>query len=112
LAIAQYGLGALYDEGVGVPQNYADAAKWYQKAADQGMAGTQYSLGILYIKGDGVPQNYVKAHMWLNLAAVGLEGDKENRNSAVTARDMVAKLMTPDQIAEAQKLASQWAPTK
>ncbi len=35
-AIAQSYLGFMYDNGQGVPQDYAEAAKWYRKAAEQG----------------------------------------------------------------------------
>ena len=37
-AYAQFSLGAMYDEGQGVPQNYAVAVEWFRKAADQGLA--------------------------------------------------------------------------
>ena len=37
-ARAQWGLALLYKEGQGVPQDYAEAAKWARKAADQGFA--------------------------------------------------------------------------
>ena len=47
-------------------QNYAEAAKWYRLAADQGHAGAQDSLGIMY---HFMPQDYVRAHMWFNLSA-------------------------------------------
>jgi hypothetical protein len=48
--------------------------------------------------------DYALAHMWFNLAAAqGLE-------PAAKARDDVAKLMTPAQLAEAQKLAREWRP--
>ncbi len=51
-----------------------------------------------------MPQDYVQAHMWYNLAgAQGLEQAAENR-------DIVAKRMTPAEIAEAQKLAREWKP--
>ena len=53
----------------GVPQNYAEALKWYRLAADQGHASAQYNLGIMYANGQGVPQDYVRAHMWFNLSA-------------------------------------------
>ena len=35
-AQAQYKLGLMYQAGEGVSQNYAEAAKWFRKAADQG----------------------------------------------------------------------------
>ena len=49
--------------------------------------------------GQGVPMDDVRAHMWFNLAAV--KGDAD----AVKNRDIAAKNMTPQQMAEAQKLA-------
>ena len=53
----------------------------------------------MYGEGQGVVQDYTRAHMWFNLAAV-----KGNSN-AVKNRDFVAKRMTSQQIAEAQKMA-------
>src|SRR5215472_6965852 len=41
----------LFFGGRGVPQDYAEAAKWFRKAADQGNADAQYGLGLLYFKG-------------------------------------------------------------
>ena len=104
-AEAQASLGALYEHGAGVPQDYAEAVKWDRKAAEQGDGGGQFLLGGLYEKGLGVPEDYVIAYMWCNLAAAQanpLAGDK---------RDVIAKLMTPDQIAEAQRMAREWKPT-
>jgi hypothetical protein len=49
--------------------------------------------------------------MWLNLAASRFPAsEKDERDKAVIARDMVASKMTPVQIAEAQKLAREWKP--
>jgi TPR repeat protein len=53
----------------------------------------------MYAKGQGVVQDDTRAHMWYNLAATG--GD----SVAVKSRDIIAAKMTPQQIAEAQKLA-------
>ena len=49
----------MYDRGERVPQDYAEAIKWYRKAAEQGYASAQYNLGIMYDDGEGVPQDYV-----------------------------------------------------
>jgi TPR repeat protein len=78
--------------------------KWYRKAADQGYVDAQFDLGFMYKNGLGVPQDYVQAHMWFSLAATG--GDQ----GAAESGDTVAGLMTPLQIAEAQKLAREWKP--
>ncbi len=103
-APAQFSLGIMYYEGRGVPQDYAEAVKWFRKAAEQGHAKAQYNLARMYNKGWGVPQDYIQAHMWFNLA--GAQGFKP----AAKSRDYVAKLMTPAQIAEAQRLAREWKP--
>jgi TPR repeat protein len=99
---AQGSLGFKYANGQGVPQDDKQAVKWWRLAADQGDAEAQYNLGVMYANGQGVPQDYAQAHMWLNLAAAnGNEKAKGNR-------DIVAGLMTGEQIAEAQKLAREW----
>jgi TPR repeat protein len=67
-ALAQVSLGNIYYLGHGVPQDYAEAVKWYRLAADQGYALAQFTLGTMYGNGQGVPQDYVRAHMWLNLS--------------------------------------------
>lgn len=108
---AEYDLGVMYLQGKGVPQDYVSAVKWLQDAADQGNPSAQYNLGLMYQNGEGVSQNYVEAHMWFNLAASRFPAsEKSNRDNAVTARDNLAKLMTSEQIAQAQKLASEWKP--
>ena len=38
MAAAQFNLALMYDHGRGVPENDAEAVKWYRKAADQGLA--------------------------------------------------------------------------
>ena len=103
-AKAQTHLGRMYNSGQGVPQDYAAAVKWFRKAADQGYAYAQFSLGVQYEGGYGVPQDYVQAHMWYNLVAA--KGNQIARKN----RDLLAEKMTPDQIAEAQKLAREWKP--
>ena len=40
-AKAQFVLGLKYDTGKGVRQCYAEVAKWYRKAKDQGVASVQ-----------------------------------------------------------------------
>ena len=109
VADAQYNLGVMYGEGLGVPQDYAKAVGWWRKAAEQGHATAQYNLGVAYHNGEGVPQNYAQAHMWYNLAASRFSPG-EDRDKVVKNRDHVAKRMTPAQISEAQKLAREWKP--
>ncbi len=63
----------------------------------------------MYANGQGVPQDYVLAHMWFNLAAARMPPG-EGRDKMVSNRDLTEKRMTPDQLAEAQRLARQWRP--
>ena len=49
--------------------DYAEAARWYRLAAEQGDAMAQYNLGTMYDNGRGLPQNYAEAARWYRLAA-------------------------------------------
>src|SRR3990170_2456211 len=112
-AKAQHNLGVMYDKGQGVPQNYTEAVKWYRRAAEQGLPEAQFNLGSMYYNGQGVPQDYILAHMWLNLAASRYPASvKKDLNDAVNYRGIVDSLMTPAQIAEAERLAREWKPKK
>jgi len=105
-ASAQSYLGMKYDYGQGVPQDYAEAVKWYRLAAEQGDAFAQFNLALMYDLGEGVPQDYARAHKWFNLAASRASAEKNKVYAS--ARDQVAGKMTPTQIAEAQRLAREW----
>ena len=75
--------------------------------AQKGDAAAQYDLGVMYHEGRGVPQDYVQAHKWYNLAGAGAT-IAQLRDSAIKNRDIVAAKMQQNQIAEAQRLASEW----
>jgi len=86
----------------GVLKDDAEAAKWYREYAEQGHAVAQTILGLMYFDGRGVPHNFLRAHIWFSIAAA--QGDeKAKRSQALTASEM-----TPDQIAEAQRMAREW----
>jgi TPR repeat protein len=68
-AQAQNLLGNMYVVGKNLPQDYATARGWYEKAATQGRADAQFNLGALYRNGQGVPQDYAKAREWYEKAA-------------------------------------------
>lgn len=92
-------LGEMYQSGERVLQNHTEAVRWYRLAANQGFFPAQHKLGLMYFNGHGVLQNYVLAHMWANIAAVN------GSEQAVKARQLVAMMMTPTDISEAQRLA-------
>ena len=104
-AHAQDALGFAYQNGVGVQRDVSEAAKWFRKAADQDNLDTQFNLGEMYELGNGVPQDYVLAYMWFTLVA-----SHGTRPYAMRGMDRVAQQMSPEKIAEAQKLAREWKP--
>jgi TPR repeat protein len=103
-AWAQSSLGVLYVKGLGVPQDFIQARQWFEKAAEVD-ARARIGLGGLYYFGQGMPQNDLHAHMWFDLAAADSTDDRQKL--ATDLRNIVELRMTPAQIAEAQRLASQ-----
>jgi hypothetical protein len=65
----QYRLGISYAQGRGVHRDYAEAFRWFSKAADQGYAKAEYNLASMYAQGQGVRQDYKEALRWSRLAA-------------------------------------------
>jgi TPR repeat protein len=65
----QYSLGVMYANGEGVPEDDAEAVRWYRMAADQGHAKAQYNLGLMYGTGEGVSEDDAEAVKWYRLAA-------------------------------------------
>jgi alpha/beta superfamily hydrolase/outer membrane lipoprotein-sorting protein len=55
---------AAYDRG-----DFAVAAQWWRKPAEQGYAPAQHNLGVLYLRGQGVPQDDAIAAQWFRQAA-------------------------------------------
>ena len=85
-------------------RDYATALRFILPQAEQGDASAQYNLGVLYDNGLGVPQDKVRAYMWFTLSVA------QGRDGAAAFRDLIARRMTPAEIAEAQKLAREWKP--
>jgi TPR repeat protein len=130
----------MYYQGQGVQQDYKEAMRWYDLAADEGDADAQLNLGIMYEKGQGVLQDDKEAAKWyrlaveqgnaaaqINLGAMYVSGQGVPQDyiqahvwfnlagaggnaAGIKCRDLVAGQMTPAQIAEAQRLAREWKP--
>jgi TPR repeat protein len=64
-------LGLLYENGLGVTKDAAEAARWYQKAADAGDALGMVNLGSMYENGTGVTKDAAEAARWYRKAAGG-----------------------------------------
>lgn len=107
---AQAVLGFMYANGRGVPQSYDLAVDWYLRSAEQGDPDGQYLLGLMYDKGFGVNVNVVVAHKWLNLAAA--HAPWQNRENFLRMRDAVGSKMTRAQLDLAERLATDFVPTR
>lgn len=102
-ARAQNGLGVLYRDGdLGEPDKKA-AAHWFRRSAENGYVYAMYSLGLLYRDGDGVARDDIEAHKWFNLAST-LNFDPK----AQFQRDLIARRMSREAIAEAERRAQEW----
>lgn len=66
---AQFDVGAKLAEGQRATANYKEAAKWYQRSADQGFVQAQYRLGTLYERGLGLKADQARAKSWYQRAA-------------------------------------------
>ena len=69
---AQFTLGWMYEHGDDdndVAQDYAEAATWYRRAADQGNAPALNTLGWLHFDGHGVPLDHAEAATYFRRAA-------------------------------------------
>jgi len=78
------------------------ALKHLRPLAERGHSHAQFYMGIMCAKGLGVPQDYIQAYVWLDLAA------RTQINRFVEARDKVAKRLSADELAEAQRIAAGW----
>ena len=137
-ANAQFGMGSLYGNGFGVALDDAQALKWYGLAADQGQTDAQCSLAVMYANGWGVPQSDEEAFKWYSLAAeqgvtagqinvarmyesgFGVAQDKVQghkwftiavemgENDATQNRDLIAQIMSAEEIAESDRLKNEW----
>jgi hypothetical protein len=89
-----------------VETDVVEAAKWFRKAAEQNHAEAQYNLGECYYRGKGVTKDYMEAYRWFTWAlSQYVAGAKQYL--AITER-----CMTPEQIAEAQRLVRGFWPRK
>jgi TPR repeat protein len=104
--IAQFNLGLLYLDGHGVPQSSAEAVTWFRRAAEQDYTMAQHNLGAMYGSGQGVKRDFVQAYKWLNICAA------KSNSGCVTQRDLIAKKLKPAQVAEGQRLATDFKPQK
>ena len=74
---AQRNLGTIYDQGLGVNKDPAQAALWFRKAAEAGNRDATFQLATMYENGRGVPQDQKQALDWYRKAALLGDGDSQ-----------------------------------
>jgi TPR repeat protein len=103
----------MHDKGRGTPQDYAQAAQWYLKAADQAYAEAQENLALLYAKGLGTRPDLVQAHKWYALAALNYRPEEAKQRALAKKRyEALEAKMTAKQIADARAAAAAWRAKK
>jgi hypothetical protein len=110
-ADAEFLVGVLHAQGLGVARDDVEAARWFQRAGSRGNWSGQMKTGMCHMCGLGLPLDYLKAYMWFELAVAHSTGHDQVLNRHL--RDVVAAMqLTPEQIAEAERLARNWKPQK
>ncbi len=134
---AQFYLGYMYLQGVGVAANAQEGIEWYHRAAEQGILGAIENLGLMYKYGIDTSENHAEAIKWLrigakrglaniqaNLAQMYEEGKgvkedliqayvwfsaaaSQNYNESREDRDRVARKLSSSQLAIAENRADQ-----
>ncbi len=102
VAEAQLQLAMMYDNGIGVDADQANATKWYQKAADQNESRAQYNLAVIHALGNGIPVDFVGAYLWFALAHASGHADA---GAGVTELE---RHLSPAQLAIARGRIKQW----
>lgn len=104
-------MGYLNHYGHGVKKDQVEAYRLFLKSAGMGDVKARQYLGIMTQKGEGTPVNLVTAHMWYSL----FYRDTDNNRDRPYTRDTLNKMerkMSPEDIAQAKKLAAEWKAEK
>ncbi|MEM7226078.1 MAG: tetratricopeptide repeat protein [Pseudomonadota bacterium] len=115
---SQYQIAVLYLRGEGVPQDFAEAAKWFRKAADRGDGDAQFNLGHMYAQGSGVKKDFIEAYKWFYVAAdtyqaaPGGEWANPDPSQAARFRDQISAQLSDNERAKAERRAKAWKPKK
>jgi TPR repeat protein len=129
-APAQYSLGVTYHPSPGGEIDAVGARALIRRAAVQGYAPAQLTFGQLLIQGNDNPladpdtnviRDYVEAYVWLDVCARRFASEDELRldewiprgvagtsGSCSNARNELYKMMTAEQLADAQGRAFDW----
>jgi TPR repeat protein len=101
-------VGSIYDYGQGVPQDDAEAVKWYEMAANKGSAKAQYQTGAVYARSPQI-KDPVQGYKWLTIAAKTIGAGNVGgvtADQAKTLRTLIAMDMSKADIDQAEAAAA------
>jgi uncharacterized protein len=105
---AENNLGSAYTRGAGVPRDLDQAMGLFRRAVQGGYLLALANLALCYDRAWGVPRNPLAAYIWYSIAAS--RPDADSRGKAAIERDLLAKDISPAQLADAQRAAENWKP--
>lgn len=102
---SQLELAERYRFGRDVPMDLQQAIRWYVRAAEYGGDFAPYALGNIHADGETGVVNPSQAYKWYSISeAAASDGTEDLRRRK---RELI-KIMSPDKIAEAERLARDW----
>ena len=110
---AEFALGVFYLNGKGVKQDWVEGTNWMSRSAEGGSRLAMDKLSWAYFNAKGVPHSDVDAYKWLHIAISLYTADGATSNLPplrdwLPALATIAKKMSPEQIAEAQRFSQEW----
>ena len=108
VGIAESNIADMYAEGQGVSVNHAEAAWWWERAAQHGRDWSHYKLGKLYAEGaDGVAKDNHKAFFHLCIASAASD-EYSPQKYATELRDKIEKELDEHSVSQEKTRAEEW----
>ncbi len=98
-------VGQFFERGTGVPQDDALAMEWFHKAAHSGNSEACFRIALCHELGRGLPLDLIQAYLWYS---AGATKSRLADGFFAKERERLASTMTPEQLAEGQRLAREW----
>jgi TPR repeat protein len=90
-------LGVMYATGAGVGQDFGEARRWYERAAENGDAQAMNNLAVMYARGEGVEVDLVRAY------GLAIRAHHAGNNEAATLIGLIEPNMTEVQLEDARQ---------
>lgn len=105
----QYGLGLMYERGLGTAVNEREALKWFEKAAERGVSSAPFTLAASYYEKREQPENIVLSYFWYKIHGILFEPAYIQSGLATIKHiDDLEKLMTSQQKEEGDRKVNEW----